>query len=96
MKKKFSVDIIEEATSGVGVTVGGILLRNGSIIASDVEVSSSQYYYYTDPITGLRVRDGIRDEDGDGTPEKVTDRELVVGGFSGIKDIGWEYIGGGV
>jgi len=56
----------------------------------------AQYTYYTDPDTGLRVRDGVRDEDADGTPEYVIDKELIVGGFAGTKDLDWECIGGAV
>ncbi len=54
----------------------------------------AQYNYYIDPTTGLKVRDGIRDEDSDGIPEYVIDKELVVGGFSGTKNLDWEFIGG--
>ena len=60
----------------------------------------SQYVYYTDPVTGLRVRDGARDENLDGIPEYVIDKELTVTGFNGTKstDNGitgdWVLIGG--
>jgi hypothetical protein len=56
----------------------------------------AQYTYYTDPATGLKVRDGVRDDDNDGFSEYVIDKELVIGGFSGIKDVDWELIGGAI
>lgn len=31
MKKEFSIDIIKEATSGEGVTVAGVLIKNGLV-----------------------------------------------------------------
>ena len=64
----------------------------------------AQYTYYTDPSTGLKVRDGIREriENGiqTGIPEYVIDKELNEIGFSGNKsnDGGitgdWDNIGG--
>jgi hypothetical protein len=60
----------------------------------------SQYLYYTDPITGLRVRDGA----GSGTRagQYVIEKELISGGFAldlGAgegEDTGWELIGGAI
>lgn len=52
----------------------------------------AQYDYYTNPDTGLKVRDGVRDENNDGLPEYVIDRELTPDGFSGVKNVNWECI----
>ena len=46
-----------------------------------------QYQVYTDPVTGIKIRDGIRDG------KYVIDKELVVGGFvSGVEGTDWENI----
>lgn len=52
----------------------------------------AQYNYYTNPDTGLKVRDGVRDENNDGIPEYVVDKEITVTGFSGTQDLDWECI----
>jgi hypothetical protein len=40
----------------------------------------AQYLLYTDPDSGLKFRDGVRDE------AYVIDKELTVLGFDGIED----------
>jgi hypothetical protein len=45
-----------------------------------------QYLTYTDPDTGLLVREGARDG------KFVTDVELTVTGFNGTENIDWENI----
>jgi hypothetical protein len=101
MKKEFNVDIIKEATSGVGVTIAGVLLKNGTVSASSVSGASDpsiagQYIVFTDPVSGLKSRFGARDTN------PVFDRELVLNGFaqdlgSGQgENVGWENVGGGI
>jgi hypothetical protein len=94
MKKVFKTDIIEEATSGVGVTVGGVLLKNGTVTATNISGASDpaiagQYIVFTDPVSGLKSRFGARDEN------PVFDREIILNGFSGLEGIGWQNVGGG-
>lgn len=58
----------------------------------------AQYVEYTNPDTGLKVRDGI----GSGAyiNQYVIEKELIVGGFlldvggGEGEGVGWEYIGG--
>lgn len=52
----------------------------------------AQYTYYIDEATGRKIRDGIRDEMGIGTPHYVIDKELTDIGFEGEKDKDWENI----
>jgi hypothetical protein len=58
----------------------------------------SQFLYYTDPITGLKVRDGAGS--GARAGQYVIEKELISGGFAldlGAgegENTGWEYIGG--
>lgn len=44
----------------------------------------AQYIYYTDPDTGLKFRDGVRDG------KYVIDKELTPTGFSGSETTDWE------
>ena len=54
----------------------------------------AQYTYYTDPITGLKVRDGVRNNGSE--VQYVIDKELEVDGFSGAENVNWENIEGAV
>jgi hypothetical protein len=95
MKKVINADIINESTSGVGVTVGGVLLKNGSVTATNITGASDpaiagQYIVFTDPVSGLKSRFGARDEN------PVFDRELILNGFAGAEGVGWENVGGGI
>jgi hypothetical protein len=94
MKKVINADIINESTSGVGVTVGGVLLKDGCVTATNISGASDpaiagQYIVFTDPVSGLKSRFGARDEN------PVFDRELILGGFSLAEGIGWQNVGGG-
>jgi hypothetical protein len=86
MKKVIKVDIIEEANPGVGVTVGGVTLKNGTVSGMS---TTSQYIYFTDPVSGLKSRFGARDNN------PVFDREIIPNGFTGIEGVGWQNVGGG-
>jgi hypothetical protein len=46
----------------------------------------AQYSIYTDPLTGLKIRDGVRDG------KYIIDKELIVGGFFAGEGFGWENI----
>lgn len=46
----------------------------------------AQYIKYTDPDTGLKVREGVRDGD------YCVDCELTVLGFAGAENVDWENI----
>ena len=50
----------------------------------------AQYTIYTDPSSGLRIRDGARNN------EYVIDKELSISGFDASENVGWIYIGGAV
>jgi hypothetical protein len=57
-----------------------------------------QYLEYTDPDTGLKVRDGAGS--GTYTGKYVIEKELIINGFlqdlggGEGEDVGWEIIGG--
>ena len=46
----------------------------------------AQYTIYTDPLTGHKIRDGVRDG------KYIIDKELIVGGFAAGEGFGWENI----
>jgi len=46
----------------------------------------AQYSEYSDPDTGLKFRDGVRNG------KYVIDKELTVTGFAGTENVDWENI----
>jgi hypothetical protein len=87
MRKVIRVDEIVESSSGAGVTIAGVHLHNGSIDGViPATTSNEQYSYYTNPLTGLKIRVGNRG----GT--LVTDSELQLNGFTLGEGVGWENV----
>jgi hypothetical protein len=50
MKKEFSVDIIKESTSGEGVNIGGVLLKDGTIKSTSFDVLPFQTPVFASPL----------------------------------------------
>jgi hypothetical protein len=59
MKKVINTDIINESTSGEGVTVGGVLLKDGKITSSSLDELAFQTPVFADPL----VLDAITNKD---------------------------------
>ena len=86
MKKEIKTDIIKEYTSGEGVMIGGVLIKNGEISGYSQGNTSSQYTYFKDPVSSLKYRIGVRSN------ILVTDKELTLTGFNGIENTDWENV----